>query len=506
MPTLAPPSQKLEANIAKPAVHGEHATHRVLLALILLLCAGLRLFHLGRASLWSDEIFSRYYLDVFGPDFALHQGLSLETNPPAYYFLLRAWIALWGCGDVALRSLSALASVLCIPFTYLLGREVAGKRLGLLAALLYSVCPTSVYFAQETRAYAFLMLSGVILLWSAALFERDPRSMPAIATYLVAGTSCLYLHATGLLFVAACGAAVWLYLARRRPRALARWTGLHGALLLLGIPYYAHVFAASQSGIINYVPPAGLHQFLYSISLLTSGIVTPYPWPGLVLAAAFLLVLGVSLCLNPLPGWSAVTLVGVPCLFVAFVFAVSLRQSILLPRTLVWLVVPLCLLAARQMLAGGIARYAVLLTTVAAFGAGLLFQLTRPGSDKEPLREVVQALSPDLQHADLVVLSPSSDPMVMAYYAPKLKDVRIWDSAVNPTIFGAMARSRHMSSINQVQILQAIRAHQSVVLVSHSFDLGRLNDLRSQSPANSYREWKCGKVVCVAAAVWRTGR
>jgi len=423
--------------------------------------------------------------------------------------LLRGWMALWGHTEAALRSLSALVSVLCIPFLYLLGRELAGKWRGLLAALLFALCPTSVYFAQEARAYALLMLSGAILLWAAAVFQRDARSTRAAVTYVLAGTLCLYLHATGLLFVAACGAAVWLYLVRRGRRgrrALAKWTALNVAVMLLGVPYYSHAFAASQSGIINYVPPAGLHQFLYSISLAVSGIVTPYPWPGLLLAAAFLLVLGISLCLNPVPARATVTLLGVPCLFVAFVFVVSMRRPILLPRTMVWLIVPLCVLAARQILVGRIARYVVLLTTMVAFGAGLFFQLTRPNSDKEPLRDVVQALSPGIEHAGLVVLSPSSDPMVLAYYAPQVRNVRVWDSAANHTIFGAEGRSAHLQSISEAEILQAIRANESVVLVSHSFDLDRLNDLRRQAPATSYREWSCGKVVCVAAAVWQPAR
>jgi hypothetical protein len=49
---------------------------------MILLCAALRVYHLGAASLWSDEIFSRYYADVFGVHYALTDGLSLETNPP----------------------------------------------------------------------------------------------------------------------------------------------------------------------------------------------------------------------------------------------------------------------------------------------------------------------------------------------------------------------------------------------------------------------------------------
>src|SRR6202161_4072554 len=78
------------------------------LGFITILCAGLSIYHLGAASLWSDEIFSRYYADIFGLHYVLTDGLSKETNPPTYYLLLHAWIGVWGASEAALRSLSVV--------------------------------------------------------------------------------------------------------------------------------------------------------------------------------------------------------------------------------------------------------------------------------------------------------------------------------------------------------------------------------------------------------------
>src|SRR5271154_6292549 len=97
----------------KPEVQHDQRKPRfeaLALSLIILFCAALRLYHLGAASLWSDEIFSRYYANLFGLHYLLTNGLSRETNPPTYYLLLQGWIALWGSSEAALRSLSALAS------------------------------------------------------------------------------------------------------------------------------------------------------------------------------------------------------------------------------------------------------------------------------------------------------------------------------------------------------------------------------------------------------------
>jgi uncharacterized membrane protein len=478
----------------------------IALGFIAILCALLRFYHLGAASLWSDEIFSRYYLDVFGLHYVLTDGLSTETNPPTYYLLLRGWMSLFGDSEVALRSLSAAASILCVPVTFLLGRELGGKSRGLAGALLFALCPASLYFAQETRAYALFMLVSTVVLWAAAVYQRDSRSVKATAFYLLSATLCLYLHATGLLLVVACGGAVWLYLLSNgvsTRQARFHWMVLNGFVLLLGSPYFLHVFTASHTGIINYMPPAGIHQLVYCASLVVSGMVTPYPWPAFLLAAALFLTLAVSLWLKPLSRRAGVTLVGVPCLFITLVLLVSFRRPILLPRILVWMVVPLCLIAGEQLLTAGRARYVVLLSLLAAFGTGLFFQVTRPNSDKEPWRDISREVGPDLEQADLVVLSPVSNPMVLSYYAPRVKNVRLWDASLRPNIMSAAAERLHIASISEAEILQAIKAKRSVWVLSHSFDLDRVNDLRSQVPATVFREWFCGKVPCAAAAAWR---
>jgi mannosyltransferase len=496
------PSQTTEV----PHIHRKISFEVIALGSIIILCALLRFYHLGAASLWSDEIFSRYYVDLFGLHYVLTDGLSKETNPPTYYLLLRGWISLFGDGADALRSLSAATSILCVPVTYLLGRELGGKSRGLVGALLFVLCPASLYFAQETRVYGLFMLASAVVLWAAAVYQRDPRSMKATVFYLLSATVCLYLHVTGLLLVVACAVAVWLYLLSNGActrRARFHWMLLNGAVLLLGLPYFLHVLTASRTGVIDYVPPAGIHQLVYCISLLVSGMVTPYPWPAFLLAATLCVTLAASLWLQPPSRRAGVTLIGVPCLFITLVLLVSFRRPILLPRTLVWMVVPLCLIAGKQLLTGRRARYVVLLSLVAAFGTGLFFQATTPNSDKEPWREISSEVGADLEHADLVVLSPVSNPMVLSYYAPRVKNVRLWDASLRPTVMSGAAERLHIASISEAEILQAIKAKRSVWVLSHSFDLDRVNDLRSQVPATAFREWYCGKVPCAAAAAWQ---
>jgi 4-amino-4-deoxy-L-arabinose transferase-like glycosyltransferase len=476
------------------------------LGLIVILCAALRFYHIGAASLWTDEILSRYYAQVFDLHYQFTIGLVTEPSPPTYTLLLRAWMALFGYSEAAMRSLSTLACMLCVPVIYLLGRELAGKWQGLLAGLLFALCPTSLYFGQEARVYALFMLSASIVLWAAAVLQRDQGSVKAAVGYVFFATLCFYLHATGLLFIIACAVAIglsWLAQGARGRRQLLRWSGLNVLVLLLGLPYLVYTLRASRAGGLDWMPPFSIHALVTCVSEVISGPLTPRPWPGTFLTAVLLITLAISLWLRPLSLRANVTLIGVPFLFVLLVAVVSLRRPILLPRFLAWTVVPLCLLAASELLAAGRARFVVLLSFAAAFGTGLYFQVTTPGSEKEPWREAVHAFAPQLERADLVVVAPLSDPMVLKYYDPQVKNIRLWDASLPPTTMTAFAQQLHIAPITESEILQAIEAKQSVWVLSNGFDLVRVNDLQNHVPATVFREWPCGKNPCAGLAGWQ---
>jgi mannosyltransferase len=500
------PSQPPLATQTATSVPRKSSFEILALGFILVLCVALRVYHIGAASLWSDEIFSRYYADLFGLHYMLTDGLAAEPTPPTYYLLLRGWMALWGDSEAALRSLSAVASTLCVPVIYFLGRELVGKVQGVLAALLFALCPMSLYFAQEARVYTIFMLTTSIVLWAAAVLQRDPSSKKAAVFYVLFATLCLYLHATGVLFVVACGVAVWLFLLTQGApgrRELLKWTALNAFILLLGVPYFIHTLAASHGGGLDWMPPMGIRTLVYSTSTVVSGEMTPYPWPGFLLAAALFATLTASLFLHRLPIRASVTLIGVPCIFVALVSVLSFARPIMLPRILVWTIVPLCLIAGTQLLVAGRARYAVLLGLLAAFGIGLFFQVKAPQSDKEPWRESMRAVAPELERADLVVLSPLFDPMVLTYYAPQVKNVRLWDASLRPTIMNGAAERLHVAYITEPEILHAIEAKQSVWVLSNGLDITRINGLRNRVPAGVFREWFCGNAPCIGVAGWQ---
>ena len=179
-----------------------------------------------------------------------------------------------------LRSLSALASILCVPVAYLLGREFGRKGGREPWPPLRALCPMSVYFAcGEGLRPAYVGFSVTLgcrgVPARLALVERGLRG-----TCCPPPSVCISMR-PGCCSWVACAGAVWLWLLRKgaaAKRARWKWVALNGVVLMLGVPYYLHVFAASQTGIINYVPAAGIQHHLLLPRWLWP--VALYPWPG----------------------------------------------------------------------------------------------------------------------------------------------------------------------------------------------------------------------------------
>jgi mannosyltransferase len=129
-----------------------------ILAGLTVLGAALRFSTLGFQSYHHDEIVTASRVLRVGFGHAMDAVGFSESAPPLYYALAWAWTQVAGTGEWGLRSLSALAGVLTIPVAYLVGRELRGRRVGLLAAALVAFNPMLLWYSQEARAYALMAL------------------------------------------------------------------------------------------------------------------------------------------------------------------------------------------------------------------------------------------------------------------------------------------------------------------------------------------------------------
>jgi hypothetical protein len=149
---------------------------RLVLVGLMALAAALRFGTLGEQGFSADEAFTVHLTRIsFGG--MLHQLSITESTPPLHYVLVWIWGRLFGTDEIGLRSLSALCGVLTVPAAYAVATRVFSRRAGLIAAALATVSPILVWYSQEARSYALLVLLATISLYFfvSALAQPSPR-------------------------------------------------------------------------------------------------------------------------------------------------------------------------------------------------------------------------------------------------------------------------------------------------------------------------------------------
>jgi mannosyltransferase len=220
------------------------------LGLIAAAAAWLRCATIGDPSLWLDEAHSVAYarlpLSVIWGAAAQH-----EVNPPLYFTLLKAWMAVFGASEVAVRGLSAAVGVISIAVAFRLGRHVAGTLPGLATAVLLASCALHVHYSQEARGYMLALLASLAAVYGAIrILEADSpkgRLRWAWAAYIVGSIVAIYTHSTLLLCPVLISIAAtfvwWRHDALSWPFA-ARWL-LAGVVILAAYAPWLQVLRAN---------------------------------------------------------------------------------------------------------------------------------------------------------------------------------------------------------------------------------------------------------------------
>jgi uncharacterized membrane protein len=177
-------------------------------ALLLIIAVGgaIRFATLGSQGFWLDE---HIQINTLSPPASelLATIMNSETQPPFYLVIGKLWQAVFGLGEVGLRSLSALAGTATIPLVYAAGRELGSRRAGLYAAALTATSPFMIWYSQEARPYALFAFLATLafLFFVQALQGRGVRWLWgwAIVSILVLSTHYFGFLITGI-------EAVWL--------------------------------------------------------------------------------------------------------------------------------------------------------------------------------------------------------------------------------------------------------------------------------------------------------
>ncbi len=121
---------------------------------VLLISVLLRLISLNQ-SLWLDEAINVLAVNNNSLWNLITVYPKVDFHPPGYFAFLWFWTHLTNnYSESIVRLPSLFFGVLTVYITYLIGREIHSKKLGLIGALLVAVNPLHIYYSQEARMYS----------------------------------------------------------------------------------------------------------------------------------------------------------------------------------------------------------------------------------------------------------------------------------------------------------------------------------------------------------------
>jgi hypothetical protein len=266
---------------------------RWLLGALIVIAFGLRVFRLGTQSLWGDEAFSvfRAYESLGEITAAVPRE---GTLPPLYYYLLHFWIPLAGSTETAVRFLSLWFGVISIPLFYLLVRRLLGDAIAFTAAVLATLSPFWIYYAQETRTYAQTNAFVVLALY--LLLRASTADGPSVwrwwSAYAAAATLALYSYYFAGFVLAV--AVLWLLVVQRGRRVLLVPCILAQVAVLAALAPLIIYTASSLLGLARSVERGGVPigtilDHLTRVFSYGTSIEPQRAWPFVVVAVALVL-------------------------------------------------------------------------------------------------------------------------------------------------------------------------------------------------------------------------
>ncbi len=121
----------------------------------------LRLINLNQ-SLWLDEAINVLATKNYSFLSLITEYSKGDFHPPGWFIILWFWTKLFGYSEIAIRIPSVIFGVISIYVTFLIGKKLISKEVGVIAALLLCLNPLHIYYSQEARMYAMATLAVLV--------------------------------------------------------------------------------------------------------------------------------------------------------------------------------------------------------------------------------------------------------------------------------------------------------------------------------------------------------
>lgn len=312
---------------------------------VVALGAALRIPGLAGKSFWLDENYTMLLLDNGFGDM-LGEVERTEATPPLYYVLAWGWTRIFGLGELGVRSLSVLLGLALTVVAWFLARELFSRRSALIAAALVACNPFLIWYSQEARAYElFALTAGLSLLFLLRAGGGKPYSLT-----LWSASSALVLlsHYVGALLVAV--EAVWLLV--RLPERRRAVAAAIAPIAAVGVALLPLIDAQGPTQKTGWVDNTSLGSRLseswsdllggQTLEAGTEMLVAVFASAGLLAGVGLLAARGTP---EQRRGGRVLAVISGGALALGLLFALG-GWDYLLDRNLIWLVLPVAVIAA----------------------------------------------------------------------------------------------------------------------------------------------------------------
>ncbi len=261
----------------------------IILTFIFFLGISLRIYDLAFESFWTDEA---WMVNLANGSFRELFTFALKHLHPSilYQFLLHFWVDVFGESEFAVRFLSCLFGVACVPSIYLLGKTTYGYREGLVSAFILSVSVYHLQYSQEARAYSLSAFLSILSVYYFVRFIQE-ATRANIVKYIISSTLLLYSQVLFVSIIFAQNIFFFLYQDKeilKNKVSLKRWL-LSQAILLLFFSLCFSVFIFHNSPIerirnlYDFIPEVSADIVFLTLVNFSGSVVTAYLFIGTLL-------------------------------------------------------------------------------------------------------------------------------------------------------------------------------------------------------------------------------
>jgi len=205
---------------------------------IVLLGLLLRIYDLGRESLWVDEVASYGFSKLAVSQF-FKADYTDYTLPPLYYIILHMWTNIFGNSEFLMRLPSAFFGIVSIYLIYKVAGQIFDDEVGLLSSLFLALSVFHINYSQEARMYS-LMTVLVLLSYYFFLKLVAEYNINNSVGYITATTLLIYTHYYGFFTILAQNIYVGILLLKSKDKSkidVRKWISLQFLLILLYLPW-----------------------------------------------------------------------------------------------------------------------------------------------------------------------------------------------------------------------------------------------------------------------------